>query len=98
MKQEVVLHFTGRRQTMTIKKNDFLFWLGILTAIWFAWTGMVWTYWAALIIAYPVGVISFFIWTRARSENKTRTKYIPVLLGIGLILSISALIYLLIFD
>jgi len=83
---------------MIINKDDILFWLGILTAIWFAWAGMVWTYWAALIIAYPFGVISFFSWTRIKSENKTRTKYIPIILGFGLILSISALVYLLIFD
>jgi len=83
---------------MTIKKEDLLFWLGILTAIWFAWTGMVWTYWAVLIIAYPIGAVSFLIWTKIKSENKPRTKYILIILGIGLILSISTLIYLLIFD
>ena len=71
---------------MTIKAGDILFWLGILTAIWFAWTGMVWIYWAALIIAYPVGIVSFLIWTKIRSENKKRTKYIPIILVVGLVL------------
>jgi hypothetical protein len=81
-----------------LKKNDILFWLGIVTAIWFAWTGMVWTYWAALVIAYPVGFVSLFIWIRIKNENKPRTKIIPIVLVIGLILSLLALTYLLIFD
>ena len=83
---------------MTIKPGDILFWFGILTAIWFAWAGMVWTYWAALIVAYPVGLVSFLIWINIRSENEKRTKYIAIILVVGLILSISSLTYLLIFD
>jgi hypothetical protein len=83
---------------MKVKKDDILFWLGILSAIWFVWTGMVWTYWAALIIAYPIDIVSFPIWTKLKSENKARIKYIPILLGVGLILSISTLTHLLIFD
>jgi hypothetical protein len=83
---------------MTVTRNDILFWAGIVTAIWFAWTGIVWTYWAALIIAYPAGLASLFIWMRIKSEKKRRTKYIPIILAIGLILSLSSLTYLLIFD
>jgi hypothetical protein len=83
---------------MTITRNDILFWIGILTAVWFAWTGMAWTYWAALIIAYPAGLVSLLIWMKIKPENKRRTKYIPVILIIGLILSLSSLVYLLIFD
>jgi hypothetical protein len=69
-----------------------------MTAIWFAWTGIVWTYWAALVIAYPAGLASFFIWMKIKSEKKRRTKYIPIILAIGLILSLCSLTYLLIFD
>jgi O-antigen/teichoic acid export membrane protein len=83
---------------MIVRKNDILFFIGITTAIWFAWTGMVWTYAAALIIAYPVGLISLFIWTKIRNENRPRTKYIPIILLIGLTLSLSTLVYFLIFD
>jgi hypothetical protein len=83
---------------MTIKRQDILFWTGLLTAIWFAWTGMVWAYCACLIIAYPVGLISFFIWTKLKNDNKKRNKFIPAILIFGLILSISVLTYLLIFD
>ena len=83
---------------MTIKKNDILFWLGIITAIWFALAGMAWTYCAALIIGYPFGLTSLFIWTRIKTENRPGTKYIPITLLVGLGLSLSTLIYLLIFD
>lgn len=83
---------------MKITKNDILFWLAIICAVWFAWAGMVWIYWAAIFIAYPFGLISFIIWKIIKKENKKRTKYIPIILGIGLILSLSVLIYLLIWE
>jgi nicotinamide riboside transporter PnuC len=69
---------------MMVKKNDILFWLGIITAIWFAVTGMVWTYWAALVVAYPAGIVSLFAWTRIKNENKCRTKFIPLVLWLEL--------------
>jgi NADH:ubiquinone oxidoreductase subunit 6 (subunit J) len=83
---------------MRVVKNDILFWTGISTAIWFAMTGMVWVYWGALIVAYPIGLISLLIWIKIKTENRQRTKYIPIILTVGLFLSISALIYLIIFD
>jgi hypothetical protein len=83
---------------MKVTKNDLLFWTGIATAIWFAWTGMVWTYNAALIIAYPIGLASFFIWRHIKADNKPRNKFIPGILLVGLTLSLSVLVYLLIFD
>jgi nicotinamide riboside transporter PnuC len=83
---------------MEIKKNDILFWIGIITSLWFAWTGMVWTYYACLVVAYPVGLVSFLIWQKIKTDNKPRNRFIPRILSVGLILSISVLIYLLIFD
>ena len=83
---------------MTVSKKDILFWIGIITAIWFAWTGMVWTYNAALIIAYPIGLTSFLIWRNIKKENKARNKFIPRILVTGLTLSLLTLTYLLLFD
>ena len=83
---------------MTAKNNNILFWIGLITAIWFAFTGFVWAYWIALVFAYPFGLISLLIWMRIKAENKTRTKYIPIILTVGLTLSIISLVYLLIFD
>jgi hypothetical protein len=83
---------------MNITKNDIFFYIGIICAIWFAWAGMVWTYWAALYIAYPIGIISFIFWRAVKNENRKRTKAIPITLTIGLILSLTVLIYLLIWD
>jgi len=83
---------------MKITKNDILFYLSLIFAIWFAWTGMVWTYYVALFVAYPFGLISFILWRMIKNENKRRTKFIPIILSIGLVLSLTILIYLLIWD
>lgn len=83
---------------MKLKKNDILFYISLLFAVWFAWTGMVWTYNAALFISYPIGIISFILWRIIKNENRKRTKFIPIILTIGLTLSLSVLLYLLIWD
>ena len=83
---------------MNASKTTILFWIGIVTAIWFAWTGMVWTYYACLIIAYPFGLTSFVIWRKIKRDGKSRNKFIPGILIVGLTLSISVLTYLLIFN
>nr|WP_315247105.1 hypothetical protein [uncultured Flavobacterium sp.] len=83
---------------MKLNKNDILFYISLLLAVWFAWTGMIWTYNAALFISYPMGIISFILWRIIRNENTQRTKLIPIILTIGLILSLSVLLYLLMWD
>jgi len=83
---------------MKVTKNDILYWTGLLTAIWFAWTGMIWTYNAALVIAYPMGLISFLNWLKVKKDNKRRNIFIPIILAIGLVLSISVLAYFILFD
>lgn len=77
-------------------RNTIIFIIGLLCAIWFAWTGMVWIYWGALFIAYPVGIISLLCWLAIRNENKKRTKAIPITLSLGLALSLTVLTCLLI--
>ncbi len=83
---------------MKITKNDILFYLGLICAIWFAFMGIVWVYWAALFIAYPIGLISFFMWRAIRKEKRKRTKFIPIILSIGLMLSLIVLVYLLLWN
>jgi hypothetical protein len=83
---------------MQIRKEDIIFTTSLLAAIWFAWTGMVWVYWAAVFVAYPVGLISFFLWRLIRNEGRKRTKLIPIILITGLVLSLGTLVYLLIRD
>lgn len=79
-------------------KNNVLFWIGIIAAIWFAWAGMVWTYFACLVVAYPIGLMSLLIWLKIKADNKPRNKFIPRILIVGLALSLSVLVYLLIFE
>jgi MFS family permease len=81
-----------------VKKNGLLFWIAILTALWFASAGMVWFYMAALFIAYPVGLVSLLIWARLSDKKHPKQKIIIKILSVGLILSMSALICMLIFK
>jgi hypothetical protein len=81
-----------------MNKNNILFWLGMLLAVWFAITGIVWVYWAAVVIAYPAGLISLWIYFNIRRENKKRAKILIITLGIGLALSLGVLLALVIFK
>jgi hypothetical protein len=77
-------------------RNTILFIIGVLCSLWFAVMGIYWVYFAALFIAYPVGLIGLLCWFLIRNENKKRTKAIPVILSIGVAVSLSVLIVLLI--
>jgi Kef-type K+ transport system membrane component KefB len=83
---------------MKITRNDFLFCLAIVFSIWFGWFGLIWSYNAALFIAYPFGLLSFSLWMIIRKDGKKRNKIIPVILISGLMLSLGVLIYLLKYD
>jgi len=87
-------HNTSRGKTVA---GHALFILTLLLAIWFTLFGMVWVYFAALIIAYPVGIISLVICLTMLSADKSQKRYKAVLylLLLGFILSIGALIILL---
>ena len=76
---------------MKITKNDVLFSVAVITAIWFALTGIVWVYWLAVVAAYPFGLLSFVLWLMIRSEGRKRTKLIPIVLAIGLFCSLTVL-------
>jgi hypothetical protein len=83
---------------MTIRKNDILYIISLITAVWFSLSGMLWVYWGALFIAYPFGLLSFFIWLRIRNEKRLRTKFIPGILLVGLTASLVSLVLLLIWG
>ncbi len=83
---------------MKVTRNDVLFWLGILFALWFMLTGMVWVYFAALFVGYPFGLISFLFWRSIKKDGKKRNQVIPVLLLVGLAASLTALVFLLIWN
>jgi hypothetical protein len=83
---------------MNSTKSNLLFWIGIITATWFALTGIAWAYYACLVIAYPFGLTSFLIWRSIKRDGKSRNKFIPIILIIGLVFSISVLLYLMLVD
>lgn len=59
---------------------------------------MIWVYCAALFVSYPIGLVSLLLWAGIRNEQRKRTKFIPILLTVGLVLSLTSLVALLIFD
>lgn len=81
---------------MKITKNDVLFVFSLISAIWFACIGIIWVYWIA-VIAYPFAAISIFL-LKMMKEESLRTKIIKVILIIGLVTSLSALLFLLIYN
>jgi len=76
-------------------RNTIIFTFGLLCALWFAWAGMFWAYWAALFVGYPIGLLALACWLLIRNENNKRTKFIPIVLTIGLVISLSVLTYIL---
>jgi uncharacterized lipoprotein NlpE involved in copper resistance len=77
---------------MSSRKNDILFWVGIVTALWFAFAGVFWILPLALVYAYPIGLFSLLCWYIIRHQGKMRTRAIPTILVIGLISSLLALV------
>ncbi len=73
--------------------NNILFTLGVLLALCFALLGMLWAYYVALILAYPIGIVSLIIWFKVKKDNRTRNKLIIGILIIGFILSMAMLFY-----
>jgi uncharacterized lipoprotein NlpE involved in copper resistance len=76
---------------MKLNKHDILFWLGIVLAIWFAFAGVFWVLLLALVYGYPAALLSLFCWTSIRKDKRSRNKFIPIILGVGLMLSIAFL-------
>lgn len=76
-----------------MSKNDLLFYLALIFAIWFLFTGIFWVYWIALFIAYPAGIIALILWTKIKKDKKQRNKVIPLILIIACLLSIGILVY-----
>jgi hypothetical protein len=77
-------------------KHEILFWLGIISAIWFAFAGVFWYFLLALAYGYPAAILSLFCWYKIKGDKKPRNKIIPILLIIGLVISLAflGLIYL----
>lgn len=64
--------------------------LGLIFAVWFMLTSWIWTYWGALYISYPIGLLSLLI--LLFSPNQYAKQIIKIILTVGLILSAVALI------
>jgi hypothetical protein len=74
-------------------KNDWIALVSLLLAFWFLLAGTVWVWGAALIIAYPFGLISFFLWRFFLAGERKQSKLIPTILACGLLLSFMVLFF-----
>ncbi len=73
-------------------KNDMLFGIALLFALWFMACGIFWVYWFALIFAYPFGITSLAIWFCIQKDSRKRNRAIPIILIAGLLLSLAMLL------
>lgn len=64
--------------------------IGVIFAVWFLLTSWIWTYWGALYISYPVGLLSLLI--LLFSSNQYAKQTIKIILIAGFIVSATALI------
>ena len=78
---------------MKITRNDILFIVAVLFAVWFVAVGWVWVYYANIIYALPFGIASLVIWFFIKKDLKKRNKIIPALLVIGMVDSLLWLLY-----
>lgn len=76
---------------MKFNKSAVLFYVGMICAIWFALTGWLWLYWAALFIAYPFGLVGFIVWLVIKKYNQRRATWLARILIAGLIISLFVL-------
>jgi 4-hydroxybenzoate polyprenyltransferase len=77
---------------MSNDKNAVLFYISFILAVLFLIYGLVWVYFFALIFAYPLGLVSFIIWRKIKSDNKKRNSSISAVLIAGVVLSMLSLI------
>jgi hypothetical protein len=64
--------------------------IALVAALWFLATGWFWSYLACLFIAYPAAIISFFVWRRRDAPPTALRKATPIVLALGLLVSIVA--------
>jgi len=64
--------------------------IAIICGVWFLLLGWFWVWYINIFLAYPVGIIGFFLWLAGRkAERKKLNKIAGYLLLIGLVISIS---------
>jgi hypothetical protein len=76
---------------MISKRENLLYGTALGCAILFLLFGFIWIYWIALIVAYPLGSLSWALWLHLRKNNRKRNNIILYLLITGFVLSLCAL-------
>lgn len=58
-----------------IHKTNLLYYTALCCAIWFVLTCSMWTYFANLVISYPIGVLSFVFYTIGKKTDSNQRRY-----------------------
>jgi O-antigen/teichoic acid export membrane protein len=68
--------------------------IAFICALWFLLTGWIWTYLMALVLAYPVGLLSLFLyWKDSRTKPSLRLNRITLwTLRVGLAVSLGSIL------
>jgi len=83
-----------------INKQNLIYYTSLCCAIWFALTCGGWTYFANLVISYPIGLLSFVLYATGKKtdNNQKRYRIIKFLLMGGIIFSLLVLLGFVIFE
>ncbi len=74
----------------TLQKSWFT--VAIVTAVWFALTGSFWAYYANVVLSFPFGILSAFIWYKQRAYLPKAYRIVGWVLVLGCVLSAAALV------
>ena len=83
---------------MSVKKNDILFFIAIVAAIWFAISSAFWVYLFNVFLSFPFGLLSFLIWLYIRKDEKTRNKWVAGILIFGIVVSVISFVALVFYN
>ncbi len=72
--------------------------IAICCGLWFILTGSVWVYFANLFLSFPLAILGFYFWYRARKNGSTDKWNLAglILLATGAVMSFVTLVALLI--
>ncbi|MEZ5053420.1 MAG: hypothetical protein R2807_01415 [Chitinophagales bacterium] len=79
----------------TSKKATRYFYASLICAIWFALTSFFWSYYANVLMSFPIGLISFYTWKKGKQmePDALRFKLVWSILFAGVVISLLSLLF-----
>lgn len=81
-------------------KSNILFGIALICVIWFMLTSWFWTFGINVIISFPFGIISYFLWRRGKKQGEWVTGYkaISIMLLLGVLSAVGTMVALLLYN